>query len=150
MIKGALAGLAGVTALNIVSYLDMIQTGRPASKIPAQTVEKLADMAGIDIGSELAVKKKAARLQALGALSGIATGVLVGSFVGASSMLHSQNIFKTASQATVLAALLGEGIPVYLGLTDPKEWTDKEWRSAAYPHLAYGVVTALVLKKLKH
>ena len=38
MLRGAAAGAAGTTALNVVTYLDMAVRGRPASSTPERTV----------------------------------------------------------------------------------------------------------------
>ena len=46
---GMAGGAAGTTALNAVTYLDMLTRGRPSSDVPEQVVEKIADRAGVDI-----------------------------------------------------------------------------------------------------
>jgi hypothetical protein len=38
-LKGAMAGAAGTTALNAVTYMDMVVRGRGASSTPEQVVE---------------------------------------------------------------------------------------------------------------
>ncbi|GAB3935634.1 hypothetical protein GCM10027614_10680 [Micromonospora vulcania] len=48
---GAIAGAVGSTALNVVSYLDMALRARPASGTPEETVDKLAGIAHVDLGS---------------------------------------------------------------------------------------------------
>jgi hypothetical protein len=80
LIKGAMAGLAGTTALNAVTYLDMVWRGRPASSTPEQVVEELAKRSGRAIPGD--GQQRPNRVQALGALAGIATGVAVGAAAG--------------------------------------------------------------------
>ena len=47
--RGALAGAAGTTALNTVTYLDMAVRGRGASSTPEDTVVKVSEMAALRI-----------------------------------------------------------------------------------------------------
>jgi hypothetical protein len=49
LLKGAMAGAAGTTALNAVGYGDMALRGRPASSTPDQVVEQLATRLGLTI-----------------------------------------------------------------------------------------------------
>ena len=62
MLRGAAAGAAGTTALNVVTYLDMALRGRPASSTPANTVEKLAERAHLTVPGEGVTR--ASRLEA--------------------------------------------------------------------------------------
>jgi hypothetical protein len=144
LMRGALAGLAGTTALNAATYADMIWRGRPASSTPEQAVEELAKRTGRAIpGSS---EQRPNRIQALGALAGIATGAAVGAAAG---QLHG----LTRGLGPVLGpALLGGGamaatdFGMYrLGVTDPSTWDRNSWLSDAVPHLAYGVVTWALL-----
>lgn len=48
-----------------------------------------------------------------------------------------------------LGALLGSNGPVtVLGVTDPRTWPASSWVVDIVPHVAYGVVTAVVLEQL--
>src|SRR3954451_467420 len=80
VLRGAAAGAAGTTALNAVTYLDMVVRGRPASGTPAQTVEQLADHAHLTVPGEGETRDH--RVEALGALSGLVTGVGMGALLG--------------------------------------------------------------------
>ena len=51
MLIGAAAGAAGTTALNAVTYGDMLVRGRPASSTPSEAAARLADKAGIDLSA---------------------------------------------------------------------------------------------------
>src|SRR3954454_18663366 len=80
MLRGAAAGAAGTTALNIVTYLDMALRGRPASTTPERTVEGLAPPAPLSSPGE--GERRARRVEGLGALTGVRSGVGVGGLFG--------------------------------------------------------------------
>jgi hypothetical protein len=44
---GLVAGAAGTTALNAITYLDMAIRGRPASDTPERTIERLSEVTHI-------------------------------------------------------------------------------------------------------
>src|ERR1700712_4083745 len=75
-LRGAAAGAAGSTALNAVTYLDMVVRGRGTSSTPEQTVEKLAEKAHVGIPGE--GQERENRLQGLGPMTGLVAGVGVG------------------------------------------------------------------------
>src|SRR3954454_24077062 len=79
-LRGAAAGAAGTTALDLVAYLDMTVRGRPPSSTPERTVEKLAEKAHLTIPGQGA--ERANRLEGLGALTGLVAGVGVGGLFG--------------------------------------------------------------------
>jgi hypothetical protein len=144
--RGAAAGAAGTTALNAVTYLDMAVRGRPSSSTPEQTVETLAGKAGVSIPGSGETAQN--RVQGLGPLLGIVTGVAVGAVAGAL-------VKGRALPVPVLSVLVGGGAMVAsnlpmtgLGITDPRTWTASSWISDAVPHLAYGAVTAALLRAL--
>ncbi|MDN3354057.1 hypothetical protein [Actinomadura sp. DC4] len=127
MTAGLLAGAAGTTALNAVTYTDMALRGRPASGIPEQVVDRL----GLPL-------RDANRRQAAAALLGIGVGAGVGAVYGLAGGTPAGALMPAAT-----AALAGDGPPVALGLTDPRTWTAADWLSDVVPHLAYGLVTAV-------
>jgi len=148
LVRGALAGAAGTTALNAVTYADMSWRARPASETPQQAVEKLADQAGVEIPGSGDEKQN--RVAGLGSLSGLATGVGVGAAAGLLGPVLRH------LPVVVSGVLLGGGVMaatdgslVKLGLTDPAQWSTQDWLSDAVPHLAYGLVTAIALRALK-
>nr|MDQ3307779.1 hypothetical protein [Actinomycetota bacterium] len=49
LLLGAAAGAAGTTALNAVTYADMVWRARPASSTPEDTVERLSDAVGVEV-----------------------------------------------------------------------------------------------------
>ena len=76
---GLAAGAVGTTLLNAVTYLDMAIRARPASSIPEQDVEVMAERAGISLGD---AEGAATRKSAIGALMGLLTGVTAGAVFG--------------------------------------------------------------------
>jgi hypothetical protein len=141
ILAGAAAGAAGTTALDAVSYADMALRGRPASSTPARTVERLAELAHLDVPGEGDVRGN--RLSGLGALAGIATGVAVGAMYGAARALGLRASVPASAVLTGLAAMTASnGAMAALGVTDPRKWSAADWVSDVVPHLAYGVGTA--------
>jgi len=144
LLVGAAAGAAGTTALNAVTYLDMAVRGRGSSGTPEQTVEVLADRAGVDVPGEPDTRDN--RLQGLGALSGIITGVSIGALIGAA---RSAGLVPGRVLGPLLTgglAMAGANVPMArLGISDPSDWTAQDWAADVLPHLAYGAVTHAVL-----
>lgn len=142
---GLLAGAAGTFALNATTYLDMAARGRPASRTPEQTVQRLADMLGVDLGTG---DRAESRRTALGALLGYATGL--GVAVGYTLAVHRpQRVPVTAGLLTVLAMTGANGPMTLLGITDPRTWQATDRVADVVPHLAYGVVAASVDRRLR-
>ena len=143
-LRGAAAGAAGTTALNAVTYLDMVWRGRPASSTPEDTVEKIAHTAGVAVPGDDETRKN--RLAGLGPLTGIATGVGVGVLAG---LLAPKLPLPALAGVVGTAAMAGSNVPMTaLGVTDPRSWGAAGWISDVVPHLAYGLVTAAVAKRL--
>lgn len=144
VLRGAAAGAAGTTALNTVTYLDMVLRGRGTSSTPEDTVEKLSDIAGVAVPGE--GDTRANRVSGLGALTGIASGVGVGVVLGIVRGAGWRPGFVPGTTAATLGALIGTNGPMTaLGITDPPTWPASSWVSDVVPHLAYGAVTAAVL-----
>lgn len=147
IVNGAVAGAAGTTALNAVSYLDMVWRARPASSTPEESVKRLAAKTGVGIPGD--DDERINRIAGLGPLLGIATGLGVGAVLGAAASLG----LRTGPLRTVLlssaAAMTASNVPMtVLGVTDPRSWSAQDWASDVLPHLAYGAVTAHVLEHL--
>ncbi|GAA1786890.1 hypothetical protein GCM10009735_17830 [Actinomadura chokoriensis] len=139
------AGAAGTTALNVVTYLDMAVRGRPASSTPEQSVEKLADAAGVDLGEgDTAENRKAGLGPMLGFGTGLGAGIVYGLIAG------SRRIPRPVGTVLLTGlAMLGSSAPMTaLGLTDPRQWSASDWAMDAVPHLAYGAVAAGVYNAL--
>lgn len=147
LLGGALAGAAGTTALNAVTYLDMAARGRPASSTPQDTVKALADRVGVSIPGDEQTRQN--RLAGLGPLTGIGAGVAVGAALGALRALGWRPGLLTGAAAAAGAAMVGANGPMALvGTTDPRTWSAKAWVSDVVPHLAYGAVTQWVAQGL--
>lgn len=145
MLTGAAAGALGTVALNATTYLDMAARGRGASSMPAQTAQRLADEAGVDLGTgggDAPDETAQNRAQGLGALMGYVTGIGVGAAYG---MLRSGKDVPVPAASLFLGggAMAGSNVPMtMLGLTDPREWPASSWVMDIVPHVIYGLVTA--------
>jgi hypothetical protein len=138
-LRGAAAGAAGSTALNAVTYLDMIVRGRGTSSTPEDTVEKLAEKAHVAIPGD--DEKRQNRLQGLGPMTGLVAGIGVGVVTGLARAagLRSQPLVGTLLTG-VGAMVAANGPMTVLGVTDPRTWSATDWISDIVPHLAYGAV----------
>jgi hypothetical protein len=147
--RGALAGAAGTTALNAVTYLDMALRARPASDSTEQLVQKAADRVSLPIPGDQ--DERGNRVQGLGPLSGIAVGVAVGAVAGLvrRGLARSGRSLPPAVEAPLIGAVAMalSDVPLkLLGISDPASWAAADWASDAIPHLLYGVVTSAVLR----
>jgi hypothetical protein len=144
--RGAAAGAAGTTALNAATYIDMAVRGRPSSSTPEETVTTMADKAGIDIPGSGETEEN--RVQGLGPLMGILTGVGVGALAGALVKARPLPV-PVLSLLVGGGAMVGSNLPMTgLGITDPRSWPASSWISDVVPHAAYGTITAALLRAL--
>ncbi|MGH3524933.1 MAG: hypothetical protein ACRDU4_19425 [Mycobacterium sp.] len=144
---GAAAGAAGTTALNAITYLDMVVRGRPASTTPERTVESLAKLVHLTIPGT--GDTQANRISGLGALTGYTAGIGIGVILGLAYSLGWRPGWLVGAVVATAGALIGTNGPmIALGVTDPRTWGVVGWISDLIPHLGYGVVTALVLHYL--
>ncbi len=142
VLMGTAAGAVGTVALNVTTYADMALRGRPSSSVPAQVAGKLAGKAGIDLSGEGETTQN--RKSGLGALSGYAVGLGVGTAYGLVRPLLGDVSVPRAGVVLGLAAMAGSDVPAtVLGVTDPTKWGFGSWASDVVPHLAYGLVTAV-------
>lgn len=150
LLSGMLAGAAGTTALNAVTYLDMAVRGRPPSSTPEQTVRKAELLTGVPLSSGSPDSPPAeSRRSGIGALLGIAAGVGTGAVYSlVRPRLHGVPL-PVLCLGTAACANVGPMLPmVALGVTDPREWTPASWLSDLVPHLAYGAVTAAAFERM--
>ncbi|GAB3225421.1 hypothetical protein GCM10027447_14780 [Glycomyces halotolerans] len=147
LIRGVLAGAVGTVALNAVTYADMLLRGRPASPVPAEVAETLADRAGVELGGDDAAGN---RQQAVGALFGYATGLGVAVVYSLAARRVRRLPPWVAAPVLGVAAMVGSDAPATaLGVTEPAKWSRADWLADVIPHLAYGTVTAAVHKALE-
>ena len=145
--RGAVAGAAGATALDIVTYLDMAVRGRPASSTPEQTIDALTRRTHLGVPGTGQTRDN--RLTGLGAAAGLGVGVLGGVAVG---WLYAGGL-RPSRVAAVLgtgaAAMLGTNASMTaLGVTDPRTWSRADWLSDLVPHVVYGLVTGWSMHEL--
>jgi hypothetical protein len=144
MLRGAVAGAAGTTALNAVTYLDMAVRGRAASSTPERTVAKLAAIAHVPIPGNGETREN--RLQSLGALTGLVAGIGFGALVGLARAAGFRTSPLAGTALTTAGVLVATNGPMTaLGITDPRTWSIADWVSDLAPHLAYGVVVRATL-----
>ncbi|MBR7829294.1 hypothetical protein KDK95_23505 [Actinospica sp. MGRD01-02] len=137
--RGALAGAAGTTALNAVTYLDMAVRARPSSSTPERTVDALAGRAHVEIPGD--GPQRQARLTGLGALNGIALGAGIGVIAAGLRRIGVRPPWWAGSVGVAGLAMAASAVPMArLGVSDPRTWSAADWLSDALPHLAYGFV----------
>ncbi|MGY1710036.1 hypothetical protein ACI8AC_11060 [Geodermatophilus sp. SYSU D00758] len=138
-LRGAAAGAAGTTALNAVTYLDMVVRGRGSSSTPEQTVEKLAEKAHVEIPGDQETRQN--RVQGLGPMTGLVAGVGVGVAVGLVRAAGYRSQPLVGTLLTTLGVLVAANGPMtVLGITDPRSWSATDWASDVVPHVAYAAV----------
>lgn len=143
VLRGLVAGAAGTVTLNALTYLDMAVRGRPSSSVPADTVERTADLAGTDLAGDEETQTN--RSQGLGALLGYATGLGFGAMYGLVRSRAPNVSVPVGAVGLTAAAMGGANVPpVAMGVTDPRRWGMQGWVADVVPHLAYGFVTAAV------
>lgn len=147
MSSGLLAGAAGATALNAVTYAQQAVQGTPSSATPDQAAQAVAQAAGVDVPGDADSKQN--RLEGLGPLSGFAVGLGVGALAG---LLRARGVRLPALVAAAAVGLGAMGISdatmAALGITDPRSWTASSVAQDAAPHLVYGAVTVLALRRM--
>ncbi|MCH1867195.1 hypothetical protein [Nocardioides sp. CFH 31398] len=143
--RGLLAGAAGTTALNAVTYLDMALRGRPGSDLPDQTVEGLIEAAGGSISGSGSTYE--ARRTAWGAVGGIGAGLATGVVASVARGAGVRLPFLAAAAGTGAVAMAASDVPAALvGATDPRQWEVADWVADAVPHLVMGAVTVAAVR----
>jgi hypothetical protein len=138
---GAAAGAAGTTALNAVTYADMVIRGRPSSSAPNEAAEKIAAESGITIPGEDGTREN--RLSGGAALAGIVVGVTVGAAYGVARGLGWRPPVLAGAIVTGTAAMtVTDGPMAAIGVAGPSSWSGADWVGDAVPHAACGLVTA--------
>ncbi|MBQ0985770.1 hypothetical protein KBZ10_14830 [Streptomyces sp. F63] len=148
LLRGALAGAAGTTALNAATYGDMALRARPGSTVPERGVDELAKRTGRPVPGE--GEDREHRLSGLGALSGIAVGIGTGAALGALRRAGLRPPLWLGGAVAAVLAMAATDLPMArLGVTsDPRSWPAPDWVSDLIPHLAYGYVTTAALEAL--
>jgi hypothetical protein len=146
LLTGIAAGAAGTTALNLVTYLDMVARARPASTTPEDTVREAEERTGVPLAADGPDSDTAAnRRSGIGALLGIAAGLGTGALYGAVRPRLGRVPLPALGAGAGLVANVGTTGPMAaFGITDPRAWPTDSWVSDLLPHLAYGLATAAV------
>ena len=139
----AVAGAAGIAALNIATYGDMVLRGRGQSDVPSQMVKNVAEAAGVGaLASD--DETTANRRAGIGALLGYANGLGVGIAYGLLRPAVRGVPVVLAALAAGGAAMALSDIPIAKsGASDPRTWGAAGWAADAIPHLLYGLALAL-------
>ncbi|MFP5363180.1 MAG: hypothetical protein ACLGI5_10680 [Thermoleophilia bacterium] len=139
LMRGLASGALGTAALNMTTYLDVAIRGRAMSSVPEQDVEKLADIAGVELAAGRSDEEAENRKQGLGALIGYVTGLGIGAVYGLVRP-HARAVpLPVAAVAVGLGAMAAtDGATTLLGNADPTQWSAKSWATDIVPHLAYG------------
>ncbi|CCH18762.1 hypothetical protein [Micromonospora lupini] len=143
---GAIAGAVGSTALNVVGYLDIALRARPASSTPEQTVDRLAGIAHLDLGSG---PRAANRRSGLGALVGYGLGIAAGVAFAAYAGGRRQPLPMATGVLGAGVMAMTDGSITVLGISDPRTWRRSDWISDIIPHLAYGLTAAATWNRLR-
>ena len=147
MTSGLLAGAAGATALNAVTYAVQAVRGTPSSATPDQAAQAVVESAGAEVPGSPDERQN--RLEGLGPLSGYGVGLGVGALAGALRASTVKVPFVVAVAAVGLGAMaVSDTVMTALGITDPRSWTPSSVLNDAVPHLAYGAVTVLALHRM--
>ena len=151
LLIGAVAGGFGTLLLNIVTYLDMIVQGRPASSAPEELAGRLAEKAHIDqIASANQAQEAQARRSATGALMGYTTGLGLAVGYSALRMVGVRPNSLVSGVGLGLAAMASSDVPLTVtGVSNPKQWSARSWLSDLVPHIAYGLATASAFQMLQ-
>jgi uncharacterized membrane protein len=146
--RGLIAGAAGTTFLNAITYTDMAVRGRDSSDTPERAVEALTEVIGAEIPGR--GKERDNRLTAIGALLGTATGLAAG-VAGAGVRALGVRLPFPFDAALVGGAAMAatDGSLAVLGVSDPRNWTTSDWVSDTLPHLGFGVATVATLRSLE-
>lgn len=148
-LRGAAAGAAGSTALNAVTYLDMVIRGRGSSSTPERTVEELAGKVHVTIPGDDETREN--RVQGLGPLLGLVAGVGVGVLGGLARASGALSAKPVGVALTTLGVLVAANGPMTaLGVTDPRTWSGKDWVADLVPHLVYGIVVKNTIDAFDH
>ncbi|MGN9811759.1 hypothetical protein ACTMSW_20660 [Micromonospora sp. BQ11] len=146
LLDGAIAGAVGSTALNMVSYLDMVVRARPASSTPEAIAGRLSGVAHVDLGPE---DRAANRRSGLGPLLGYGLGITGG--IGFAALARGRRMPVALATAVLGGGVMtmSDGSMTALGVTDPRTWRRADWLADLVPHFAYGLAAAATWNRLR-
>ncbi|SFL75718.1 MULTISPECIES: hypothetical protein [Streptomyces] len=145
--QGLVAGSVGTAALNITTYGDMLLRARPASSVPSDVVDRLAERTGVGLGED---EEASNRKEAAGALLGFVTGLGVTAAYALVSGRRRTPPVPVTAPLLGAAAMAGSDVSATaLGVTDPRSWSRSAWLSDIVPHLVYGLAAGATLRALR-
>jgi hypothetical protein len=145
--SGLLAGAAGATALNAVTYAQQAARGTPSSATPDQAAQAAVEAVGARVPGSPDTRQN--RLEGLGPLTGYGVGLGVGAVAGVLRAYWVKVPIALAPAIVGLGAMaISDGVMTALGITDPRAWTPASVINDAVPHLAYGSATVLALHRM--
>jgi len=143
--RGLIAGAVGTMALDIATYLDMVVRGRPASSTPERSVQRLAEIVGLDLGKGEEAENRAT---GLAAVLGYATGL--GGGVAYALLVRRRLPWPAATAVFTGLTMAGSSIPMtLLGVTDARHWSAADWTADVLFHLAYGAAAAAAYERVR-
>jgi hypothetical protein len=152
LIHGVAAGAVGTAVLNTVTYIDMTVRDRPSSDVPAETAERVTDLAGVTLADEDAEDDAGQnRKQGAGALMGYLAGYGVAAVYGVLRPRLLAGVPRSVAGVGLAAAATAATVAPYsaLGVSDPRTWGAKSWAADIIPHLCYGWATAAAFDALQ-
>ncbi len=145
--SGLLAGAAGATALNLVTYAQQAIKGTASSATPDQAALAVTQAIGAHVPGDADSRQN--RLEGLGPLSGLGVGLGVGALAGLARALGVKVPLGAAPVLLGLGAMaISDGVMTAVGITDPRSWTVDTVANDVLPHLVYGAVTVLALHRM--
>ncbi len=148
--KGLLAGAAGTIALDVFTYADMLVRARPASVLPSDVTQRLAQRLGIAALASAEGAEPKNRRSGAGALLGYGVGLGAG-FVYAAVRPPFRDWLPWPLAGLILGGVtlvVSEGSATALGATDWSKWSAADWAADILPRSLYGLVTAYVVERL--
>jgi hypothetical protein len=148
--KGLLAGAAGITALDVYTYLDMLVRARPASEVPSTVVAKLAEKLNVSPLASNEGELPKNRRSGAGALLGYGVGLGAGVVYCAVRPAFESWLPWPLAGALLGAATLvaSEGSATALGATDWSTWSASDWAADIVPRTLYGLTVAYVCEMI--
>jgi hypothetical protein len=143
--RGLIAGAVGTTALNIATYLDIVVRGRPASSTPERSVQRLAEIVGLDLGKGGEAENRTTGLAAV-----LSYAIGLGGGVAYAFLVRRRLPWPAAAAVFTGLTMAGPSIPMtLLGVTDPRHWSPADWTADLLFHVSYGAAAAAAYERVR-
>jgi hypothetical protein len=143
-----LAGAAGTLALEAYTYADMAIRGRPASEVPPNVIQRLAQ--SVRLGALANKEGDAPKNRRSGTSALLGYGIGMGAASAYARLRPSVPWLPWQVGGLILGAatlVASEGSATALGATDWSEWSLTDWISDIVPRSLFGLVTAYVCEE---